>query len=300
MSESVIGGAFALAAFLWWGLSPIYWKYLSEVSAYEVLGHRIVGSAITAIFIVAILKRGNRLFVLLRNPKVVLSLAFCALLIFSNWYSFVYCITHGITIEASLGYFLAPLIAIFLARIFLGERPSVYGTVAIIFAIVGVLARFLIHGSLPYMAIFVASTFAVYALVRKKLAVSPFEACVVECLVGSIPFVFILWNLEASGAGHFLGSSGHVFWLLLLAGPFTLVPIIFYNVAIDKTSLSLVSFLQFLGPSLNFLTAIFFLGENPGRFGFIPFYFVWIGLGIYIWDTLGAKRRAFTFVETIE
>jgi chloramphenicol-sensitive protein RarD len=281
----------ALAAFSIWGLAPLYFKAVGSVPPTEIVAHRILWSLLLLAALLAFWRGFDGLRRLRGQPRLLGLLALTAMLTGSNWLVFVWAISAGRLIEASLGYFINPLVSVLLGRIFLGERLRPMQQAAVGLALAGVLWRVWQVGSLPWIALFLALTFGFYGLLRKRAPVDAISGLFVETLITApIALAWLLW-LAAGDALKF-GEDPLVSALLPLAGVLTAVPLMLFAVGAQRLPLATVGFLQYVAPSLNFLLAVFVFREPFDLAQLVGFALIWAALAIYSADMLHASRRA--------
>lgn len=284
------GIAGTLTAFTIWGLAPLYFKAVGSVPSTEIVAHRVLWSLLLLAGLLAFWRGFDGLRRLRAEPRLVGLLTLTALLTGSNWLVFVWSISADRLVEASLGYFINPLVSILLGRIFLGERLRPLQKAAVALACAGVLWRVGQVGSLPWIALFLALTFGVYGLLRKRAPVDAINGLFVETLVTApLAIGWLAW-LAMQDSLHF-GHGEFTDYLLPLAGVLTAVPLMLFAVGAKRLPLSTVGFLQYIAPSLNFLLAVFVFGEPFDAGQLIGFALIWGGLALYSADMLRASRQ---------
>jgi chloramphenicol-sensitive protein RarD len=274
-----------------WGLLPIYLLAVGHTgaSASEIIAHRALWSVPWAGLLVVLAGQGRQVVAVLKNPRTLSLLAASALLIAGNWLLFVWAVGQGRTIEASLGYYINPLMNMAAGAILFRERMDLTGKIAIGLAAIGVAVQTLALGHLPFIALGLALTFTGYGLIRKQVAADAQTGLLVECLVLAAPAIaYIVW-LQHSGAGHFTARPATTV-LLLLAGPVTVAPLALFSWAARRLPLSTVGFLQFIGPTLQFFVGVE-SGERLNAMRIASFGFIWIGVVVFAY---GAWRGART------
>ncbi|MBR0567812.1 EamA family transporter RarD [Azoarcus sp. L1K30] len=278
----------ALAAFSIWGLMPLYFRAVGEVPPFEIVAHRVLWSLVFLAALIALVPGAGRFSAIgavLRQPRLTALLALTASLTGSNWLVFVWSIDAGRLIEASLGYFINPLVSVLLGRLFLGERLRPLQTLAVGIAAAGVCWRIWQVGTLPWIALFLAATFGLYGLLRKRAPVDPIGGLFIETLVTApIALLWLAW-LDMHGELRF-GSTLHLDLLLPLAGILTAIPLMLFAVGARRLPLATLGFLQYLAPSLNFLIAIMLFREPFDHGQLIGFLMIWTALAIYSADML--------------
>ncbi|SDC70953.1 EamA family transporter RarD [Ruegeria marina] len=285
------GLALAITAYLLWGFLPLYMKMLSHISPVEVVAHRIVWSVPVAGILLIALGRTRDLRAALRNPRMLGMACVTAALISVNWAIYVWAITSGHALDAALGYYINPLFSIALAALVLGERLNLTKIVAIVLAAGGVGVLIFEAGKLPWAALGLTVSWGLYALFKRSLPIGPNQGFLLEVLILT-PFAlaYLLW---ASGQG--LGSFGATTpdtVLLAGAGVVTAVPLLVYANAAKLVRLSTMGILQYIVPTMIFVTAITFFGEEIDRGRMFAFPMIWAALVIYSVPMLRQMRRA--------
>ncbi len=274
MSPYNKGLANGTAAYTIWGVFGLYFTLLAEVPVFEVLAHRVIWCLVFTLGLIVIRGDLAKLTRIIKQPKIVLGLALSSLLISLNWGVYIWAVSQQQLIEVSLGYFLSPLISVLLGRVFLREHLSKLQLTAVAFALVGVLWQFVALDRIPWIAISLASLFGFYGLIRKQINVDSLTGLTVETMI-IFPIALTYWYLLSSqGIGHFDSYSMY----LVGGGLLTAIPLLFFAAAAKALPLSTLGFLNYIGPTLQMLSAIFILGEPFSSGRLISFSFIWIGL----------------------
>lgn len=286
-------GAFAaLAAFITWGLAPLYFRAVGSVPPFEIVAHRIRWSLLFLFGLLAFVPATGgfgAIWAIRRQPRLLGMLFITALLTGSNWLVFVWSISAGRLLEASLGYFINPLVSVLLGWMFLGERLRPLQRVALAVAVAGVAWRVWQVGSLPWIPLFLASTFGVYGLLRKRAPIDAIGGLFVEtAITAPLAVAWLAW-LAHEGVLAF-GNSTYIDIMLPLAGVLTAVPLALFAVGAKRLPLATVGFLQFIAPSLNFLLAVLVFHEPFDSGQLIGFVLIWTALAIYSADMLRTTR----------
>ena len=283
------GILYGIAAYGSWGIIPLYFKTVASVPPLEVLAHRAVWSFVLLAVLVALLRRWQELWRELRSRKLLLMLTLSTLFIAANWLTFIYAVTTGQVLQASLGYFINPLVNVLLGVLFLRERLRPRQTLSIGLALVGVLVLTAIGGEVPWVALTLAFTFALYALMRKLMPVDGLVSLTVETLIMT-PLALVYLGYIATGTIH--GPLGiRTLGLLMLSGPITTVPLLFFGAAARRLRLSTMGILQYLSPTLQFLLAVLAFGEPFSAARLLSFACIWMAIIIYATDSLRAARE---------
>jgi chloramphenicol-sensitive protein RarD len=288
--ERARGLAFAFAAYGAWGFFPLYFKALDRTPALEVLAHRVAWSAAVLTLLVAATGRRRALVAALRSGATVRALAVTTGLIAFNWGTYVWAVNAGRIVEASLGYFVNPLVNVLLGALFLGETLSRPTRWAVGIAGAGVLVLTIHAGALPWIPLALAASFGLYGLLRKRAAVDAVTGLLVETLLLLPLALGWLALLDARGAGAF-GHGARLSALLAAAGPITAFPLVWFGLAIRRLRLSTVGFVQYVTPTTQLLLAVLRYGEPFDRAHAVAFGLIWSSLGIYTVEALRRQRR---------
>ncbi|MCE5090820.1 EamA family transporter RarD [Staphylococcus devriesei] len=277
------GVLFALGAHLLWGVLPIYWKLIGGISAFEILAYRIVLSMIFMVLMIFILKKTNTfkrdITNLVSHPIQLIVIIIAGYVITINWGTFIWAVSNGHVLQASLGYYINPLVSILLAFIFLKERFNKFETLAIIFAMIGVVYMTIRVGEFPFISLMLAFSFGIYGLLKKLVRVEAMSSIAIECIVtapAGLIYMAYLWQSSQSSVGINMDS----FWLLF-SGMITAVPLILFSAGAKRIPLSLTGFIQYLSPTLIFILGIFAFKEPFDIHQLITFIFIWIGIALY-------------------
>lgn len=226
-----------------------------------------------------------------RHAEKVFSLALSAVLVGGNWLLFIWAVNNHHLLEASLGYFINPLVNVLLGMIFLGERFRRMQWLAVLLAACGVLVQLWTFGSLPIIALGLAFSFAFYGLVRKKIMVDAQTGMLMETLWLLPVAAIYLFGIADSPTSHMGSNPWSLNLLLMAAGVVTTIPLLCFTAAATRLRLSTLGFFQYIGPTLMFLLAVVFYGEVPGPDKMVTFGFIWLALAIFIMDALYTQRR---------
>ncbi len=286
------GALYALLAFGIWGLYPLYLRELASVSSAEIVLHRSVWSLAFLLGVLAVLRRWAWLAALLKSPRQMLMPLASGLLLALNWLMYVYAVQSAQVVEASLGYFINPLISVCLGVLVLRERLQRVQWVAVAFAAAGVMWLTWHTGRLPWLGLALAVTFAVYGLLRKTSALGPLEGLTLETLLIAPLVLPWLIGITWSGTGALAtGSPTLVLWLVM-AGPLTAVPLMMFAAAARRLKLATVGLFQYLSPSLQLAIGVAVFGEPFDSQRLAGFVLIWTGLAVYTAHSLALSRRA--------
>lgn len=279
--DSLSGFLYALAAYLLWGFLPLYMKALAHVPPPEVIAHRVVWSVPVALAVLWWTGRTADLRAALVSPRMLGMGGMTAALISVNWGIYVWAIGSGHALDAALGYYINPLFSIFLGAVLLGERLGRTQMAAIGLAVVAVGILTWDAGRLPVIALGLTLTWGAYAYLKKRLPIGPNQGFTLEVLILLIPAVgYMVW-LAVQGTGHFRQGVALDDALLLGCGLVTAVPLMIYANGAKRLTLSTIAIMQYIAPTMIFLTAVFVFDEPFSRVKLLAFSLIWAALVIY-------------------
>ena len=299
MGEQAKGILALIAACTVWGLSPLYYKLLVTVPPLELLAHRTLWSLVFFAGLLALQGRLGRLWAVLRDGGLVARLALAAAMVSLNWFGFILSVQVGRTTEASLGYYIYPLVAVLLGRVVLGERLSRGQAAAIALAAAAVLVLTAGLGVAPWLSLMLASSFGVYTLIKKRLAVGPVVSVTAEvALMAPLAGLWLGWAMPGPGV---FGQEAGVSLLLVLSGVLTALPLILFSYASQRVSMAALGLGQYLNPTLQFLCAVVVFGEAFGLVHAVAFALIWSAVALFSAVQIAqdrARRRAATAAGT--
>ena len=286
-----IGVTAALAAYIFWGLAPIYFKWVETVAPLEIIAHRIVWS-IPFLAGCLLLRDGRRFIERMRlPPKTVFVLLLSGTLVVTNWLIFVWAVVNGQVLATSLGYFIGPLVNFLLGFIFLKERLTRVQTISVLVAASGTAYLGWYLGTPPWISLGLAFSFGLYGLVRKVLGVGPMVGLLWETLLLALPaLAYITWSYSR-GSLSFGAGDAQVDFLLVLAGLVTVLPLVWFNVAAKHLKLTTVGFFQYIAPSMTFLLSVFLYKEVFTQGHVVAFACIWSALLMVSAETALRMRR---------
>jgi chloramphenicol-sensitive protein RarD len=292
LSDGSRGFMMAMGAYGLWAILPFYLKALSHLPALEIVAHRVIWSVPVAAILLLFIGQFRTILDALRKPRMLAMAALTAALITVNWSVYVWAVAHDQIIGAALGYYINPLFNVVLGGLFLGERLSKVQYVAVGFAFAAVLVLTLNAGGLPWVSLVLPLTFGLYGFFRKSLPMPPLQGFTLEVVILSIPALGYVFWLMANGQDHFFSGTMSNVSLLLLAGPFTAIPLILYAGGAKLLRYTTLGLMQYLTPTLLFIFAIFIFHEPFSNAQLVAFVLIWTGLIIYTWSSLSAHRKA--------
>jgi chloramphenicol-sensitive protein RarD len=285
------GYILGLSAYTLWGLFPLYLKAITQVPPMEIIVHRVLWSALFGSLLLVVWKHPGWWRELRDNPKRLVVLAVSGTLIAGNWLVYVWAVNNGRMVEASLGYYINPLVNVLLGMLLLGERLRRMQWVAVAFAATGVAQQVWQFGNLPWVSLVLALSFATYGLIRKKAPVAALPGLVVETwLLVPLAAGWLLLNPIAESAHLQFWTTSQAIWLAA-AGPATLIPLVCFNAAARHLPYTTLGFLQYIAPTLVLALAVLVYGERLTTGTLITFSFIWTGLAIYSVDAWITVRR---------
>lgn len=284
------GVATALGAYTLWGFFPLYFKQLADYDAVEIIGHRVIWSFVFVLLLLVVRRHWQWLGVVRREPKWLLYTLISGTIIATNWLTYVWAVNHNHMLEASLGYFISPLAGVLLALVVLQERLRPLQWLAIGLALVGVGVQLLLLGKLPWVTLLLAATFSVYGLMHRRTPLDALSAMFIETALLVPACVVWFWQADVASSHVAFWLSPSI-WLLMLAGPITLIPLLMYNKSTKMVAFSLLSFLNYLSPTIVFLLAVLVYHEAFDSSRLITFGCIWLGLIFFSYDLFKQRKH---------
>lgn len=280
-----------------WGCLPLYFRYLDHISPVEMLAHRIVWSVPTGLFFVAIAVKWRELKQALTRQNL-LWLSISGVLMGGNWLIYIWAVDQERVLEASLGYYINPLANVLIGAVFFSERLRPAQWLAVAIAAAGVVAMTSALGYLPWVALALCTSFAIYGVIRKQVQVDARAGLVVEAaILTPLAFLWLAWALPQPGVSLF-GNGGWDIPVLLLAGPLTAIPLILFAIAAKRLRLSTLGMMQYGGPTLQFLISVWIFKEPFGWVHAAAFALIWTALIIFTTDSLIGDAKARRLART--
>lgn len=282
----------AFTAFFIWGLLPIYIHQLVPTQAVEIMAHRVIWACLFVFTYLAIKGDMGKVWVALADAKARIRLAASAVLITINWLVYVWAASNGHVVEASLGYFINPLVSVLLGVFVLKEKLNQWQWVSVALAALGVLWLTLQVGHPPWIAIALALSFGIYGLIRKQVVVESVAGLGVEVLlIAPVMLVYLAWKLY-SGTMTFAHHSLYVDGFLILGGALTAIPLVLFSYGVRRVPLSTIGILQYVGPTLQLLTGVLIFHEPFTQVQLVGFGLIWAALVVYAGEGFWRGRRA--------
>lgn len=275
------GLVFGSMAYFIWGLLPLYWRLVHDLSAYQLFAQRVIWSFI---FVLVLLRMKNRIknfFSLLQDRKIWKIGLASAFFISVNWLTYIWGVNHGYVVESSLGYYINPLVLTLFGRFFFKERMTRLQGVGLFFALIGVLLSTWFYHRIPVVGLTLAISFAVYGVLKKKSGLDSLDGLTLETLVVSVPSLIYITFMEASGQGISGNLPGWFWGLIALSGIATAVPLLFYAEGAKRLPLNVMGFLQYISPTISLILGITVFKESFDGRSLIAFSFIWFGLILF-------------------
>ena len=277
MSKNKLGLVFGISAYGLWGLFPLYWPLLKPAEALEIVSHRAVWTLVFCIIILGLTKALKSTITTLKRPRVALKLFAASFLISINWLVYIWATNSGHVVEASLGYYITPLIIIAFGVLLLKERIRPLQWVAVAIASLGVLILTIDYGRLPWIALVLGTSWGSYGLIKKQLGLGALEGLAIETGISFIPYAGYLLYLGNQGTGQF-GHSPSLSILLISAGAITAIPLLLFNGATARLPFSTIGLLQYITPTLQFSIGVWILHEDMPPARWAGFLIIWVAL----------------------
>jgi chloramphenicol-sensitive protein RarD len=288
---------YAIGAYTSWGLFPLYWKLLHHVPALQLIGHRIVWSFLALIVIILFIRQWTGFRSTVFAWSVLRVYCIAAVLIGINWLTYVWAVNAGHIVETSLGYFINPLLSVSMGVVFLHEHLRPRQWIAIGLATAGVLFLAIVHGSIPWIALTLAFSFAFYGLVKKTAPLGSLYGLTLETGILLFPALFYLYISDVNGTGAFLHTGTPADILLAGAGIVTTIPLLMFASAARRIPLSLIGILQYIAPTLQFLIGVLIFHESFTFIQFIGYAIVWSALILFGMESFFAYRAQIAVME---
>lgn len=286
-----IGLIYALTAYTWWGIIPVFWRQLDHLGSAEIVMHRMVWSCIIVMAFIMIMRQWREFSGLFSQPKILFRLFIASTLVSVNWGVFIWAVNNGHLVETSMGYFINPLINVLLGVLFFAERLRKGQIFALSIAFLGVLYLVISFGAFPWVSFTLAITFALYSVAKKSISVPAAHGMALETLFFIIPAIAYLVYIEMNGTGQFT-APGYNWLMLILGGLFTLIPLLLFAAAAKKVTLTVLGMTQYIGPTLQLIIGVFVYNEPFGSERMVAFGLIWLALAVYSADQIRHQRQS--------
>ncbi|WP_026689610.1 EamA family transporter RarD [Alteribacter aurantiacus] len=284
--QTMIGIFAGTGAYILWGFLPIYWKYLNHVPPMEILAHRIIWSLLFMFIVIFIMKKGSELLLDIRylgsHPKIIFGLLLASLFISTNWLLYIWAVANDRIIEASLGYYINPLVSVFLGVVFLKEKVNVWQKISFALATAGVLILTFSFEGIPTIAILLALSFAFYGLVKKLTQIGAFTGLTLETLLLTpVAMIYLFFQHDYLQSAFYTTEQPSSVLFLVGAGAVTAVPLLLFGIGAKKIPLSMIGILQYIAPTIMLFLGVFSYQETFQSVHFVAFSIIWIALLLY-------------------
>lgn len=291
-NDYVKGLLLGSASFVMWGLLPIYWNLIHDVNSYLILAYRIFFSLIFVCVILMVQGNFHAFVELTKQKEVWKSIIVPAIFITLNWATYIWAVTNNHILETSLGYYINPLIITFFASVFLKEKMDKYQKIGLGLAFLGVMYKVVTYGQVPYVALLIATSFAVYGLAKKKSQLDTYTALAFETLAVVIPFFMFILYSEFTGRG-ISGNFPPIYWFLIsLSGIATATPLLLYGAAAKYLPLNVLGFLQYISPTITLFLGVFVYNEPFDKNSLYSFSLIWIGIAFFTYSQYRVLKKA--------
>ncbi len=289
MSKNKLGLLFGVSAYSLWGAFPLYWPLLEPANPLEIVSHRAVWTLVFCFIVLAATKALKSTLVTLKRPTVAIKLFLSSLLISINWLVYIWATNNEHVVEASLGYYINPLIIIGFGVIFLKEKMRSLQWAAVTIASIGVLVLTFDYGRLPWIALALAVSWGSYGLIKKQLGLGALEGLTIETLISSVFYLAYLIYIGNQGVGQF-GQSWGLTVLLISAGAVTAIPLLLFNGSTNRLPFTTIGLLQYITPTLQFSIGVWVLNEDMPTARWIGFLIIWAALVTLAIDLIKSSR----------
>lgn len=288
-SEKSLGLIFGLSAYILWGLFPLYWPLLKPASAYEIVAHRAVWTLVFCLIVLAFHQKLRHTIAQLRKPRILFGLLATSILISINWIVYIWATNAGHVVEASLGYYINPLVIIAFGVLLLKEKMRIGQWIAVGIATVGVAVLTIDYGRLPWIAIALALSWGSYGVIKKVLGLGALEGLTIETMLSFIPYASFLLILQNNGTGQF-GHHWGLSLLLLSAGAITAIPLLLFNGSTTRLPYTVIGLLQYITPTIQFSIGVWIRHEDMPTARWIGFVIIWCALVTLAIDLVKSSR----------
>ena len=289
MKKQKLGLIYGVSAYVLWGMFPLYWPLLEPANPLEIVSHRAVWTLIFCLIVLMITHALKSTLATFRRPKVAAKLFLASILISINWLIYIWATNNGHVVEASLGYYINPLIIIAFGVVLLKEKMRRLQWVAVSIASVGVIVLTVDYGRLPWVALGLALSWGTYGLVKKQLGLGALEGLAIETMIAFIPYCGYLIFIGSKGEGQF-GNGAGLTILLISAGAVTAIPLLLFNGSTTRLPYSTIGLMQYITPTIQFSIGVWVNNEAMPTARWVGFIFIWLALITLATDLLKSGR----------
>jgi len=292
LSKNKTGLLFGVSAYVLWGAFPLYWPLLEPASALEIVSHRAVWTLVFCTIILALTKSLKATLETLKRPKVATRLFLASVLVSINWLVYIWATNNGHVVEASLGYYINPLVMIAFGVVLLKEKMRALQWIAVAIASIGVLVLTIDYGRLPWIALTLAISWGSYGFIKKQLGLGALEGLAIETLIAGLPYLLYLLYIGNKGTGQF-GHGAGLTVLLISAGAVTAIPLLLFNGSTTRLPLTVIGLLQYITPTIQFSIGVWVRHEDMPNARWIGFVIIWIALTTLAIDLVKSSRAVY-------
>ncbi|MDT8715385.1 EamA family transporter RarD [Clostridium sp. 19966] len=289
-NEKTVGVIYAIAAYVLWGILPVYWKLIDRVFPIEILANRIVWAFVFTVLIIAVTKQWNELKRIAKDKKQIFYIFIASILIAFNWGLYIWAVNSDKIVDASLGYYINPLLAVLLGVIIFKEKLSYWTWASLAVAAIGVLIKTVQYGKIPWISLGLAISFALYGAIKKSVKANAIVGLTLETAMLTPLAAIYIMSRQVSGIGAFRAEGTLVILLLMGAGVITAVPLLLFASSTKKLPLSLIGFTQYISPTISLIIGVFVYHESFEAVDMIAFCVIWAALVIYSFSQIGFAK----------
>lgn len=290
-NDKTAGVIYAVSAYTLWGILPIYWKLVSSVSPMEILSDRIVWAFVFTILIIAVTKQWDELKRIIKDKKQMVYIFMASILITINWGLYIWAVNAGKIVDASLGYYINPLLAVGLGVLIFKEKLSFWAGSGLAIAAVGVLIKTVQYGKIPWVSLGLAISFGLYGAIKKSVKANSIVGLTLETAMITPMAAAYIASRQVSGISAFETEGFFVISLLIGAGIVTAIPLLLFASAAKKLPLSLIGFTQYISPTISLIIGVFLYHEGFTAVDMIAFCFIWAALAVYSFSQISLIRN---------
>lgn len=289
-NEKTTGVLYAVMAYILWGILPVYWKFISSVSSIEILSNRIVWAFVFTILIIIVTKQWNELKFIAKDKKQMFYIFIASILIAINWGLYIWAVNSDKIVDASLGYYINPLLAVALGVLIFKEKLSYWTGAALTIASIGVIVKTVQYGKIPWISLGLAISFGLYGAIKKSVKANAIVGLTLEtAMLTPIAAVYIV-SRQVSGVGAFNTEGTLSILLLIGAGVVTAIPLLLFASSAKRLPLSLIGFTQYISPTISLIIGIFVYNEGFTTIDMIGFCFIWAALIVYSFSQMSLAK----------
>jgi len=289
-NEKTKGVLYAVTAYILWGILPIYWKLINSVSSIEILSNRIVWAFVFTILIIVVTKQWSELKIIAKDKKQMFYIFIASILIAINWGLYIWAVNSDKIVDASLGYYINPLIAVALGVVIFKEKLSHWTGAALIIASIGVIVKTVQYGKIPWISLGLAISFGLYGAIKKSVKANSIVGLTLETAMLTPVAAAYIVSRQVNGLGAFNTEGSLVIILLIGAGVVTAIPLLLFASSAKRLPLSLIGFTQYISPTISLLIGIFVYNEGFTTVDMIAFCFIWAAIVVYSFSQMSLAK----------